>query len=130
MSTPVVTALRARGPGRVAVELDGAPWRVVPLEAVYAAGLAVGGQLDRTRHERSGASCGGSRRRRGRAAGAARARPHGCVARAAARRRAAPRPSVRRETVEAAQRAGLVDDRRFALERARSCSRPAAPATS
>ena len=47
MGDPVVTALRARGPGRVAVELDGAPWRVVPLEAVYGAGLAVGGTLDR-----------------------------------------------------------------------------------
>ena len=42
MTAPVVTALRARGRGRVAVELDGAPWRTVPLEAVYAAGLAVG----------------------------------------------------------------------------------------
>ena len=42
MTTPVVTALRARGPGRVAVELDGRPWRVLPLEAVYAGSLAVG----------------------------------------------------------------------------------------
>ena len=47
MTVPVVTALRARGPGRVAVDLDGEPWRVVPLEAVYAAGLVVGRALDR-----------------------------------------------------------------------------------
>ena len=40
-----VTALRARG-GRVAVELDGRPWRVVPGTAVLEAGLAVGCPLE------------------------------------------------------------------------------------
>src|SRR5262245_59251853 len=49
MTAPVVTALRARGGGRVAVELDGAAWRALPLEAVLVAGLAVGGDLDRQR---------------------------------------------------------------------------------
>ena len=117
MAVPVVTALRARGPGRVAVELDGAPWRVVPLEAVYGAGLAVGGTLDRPTARRSGASCGGSRRagvalRALRAATTRRRRSSGGSP------RGAPAVAVRRETVEAAQRAGLVDDRRFALQRA------------
>ena len=37
-------------------------WRVVPPEAVVAAGLSVGGAVDRDGRARSGASCGGSRR--------------------------------------------------------------------
>ncbi|MGZ4354554.1 MAG: hypothetical protein ACXVZ4_13515, partial [Gaiellaceae bacterium] len=44
---PVVTALRERPRGRVEVELDGAPWRLVPADAVVRAGLRVGGRLDR-----------------------------------------------------------------------------------
>ena len=118
MAVPVVTALRARGPGRVAVELDGEPWRVVPLEAVYGAGLVVGGPLDRTtaralgrelrRLERPGR---GPARRCGRATTRRRRSSSGSP------REARP-AAVRRETVEAAQRAGLVDDRRFAMQRA------------
>jgi SOS response regulatory protein OraA/RecX len=46
---PQVTALRARGRGRVDVELDGAAWRTVPAEAVLRAGLDVGRELDRER---------------------------------------------------------------------------------
>ena len=38
----IVSALRAEPRGRVAVELDGASWRVLPAEAVIRAGLAVG----------------------------------------------------------------------------------------
>ena len=45
--SPVVTALRERPRDRVEVELDGAPWRVVPAEAVVRAGLAPGRPLDR-----------------------------------------------------------------------------------
>ena len=40
--TPTVTGLRERKRGRVAVELDGKPWRVLPADAVVRAGLAVG----------------------------------------------------------------------------------------
>ena len=43
-----VTALRERG-GRVEVELDGARWRSVPLDAAARAGLSVGLELDRPR---------------------------------------------------------------------------------
>ena len=43
----VVTALRERPRGRVEVELDGAPWRLVPAAAVVGAGLVVGRALDR-----------------------------------------------------------------------------------
>ncbi|MGH3055676.1 MAG: hypothetical protein ACRDL7_11935, partial [Gaiellaceae bacterium] len=45
--TQIVTGLRERKRGRVAVELDGRPWRVLPADAVVRAGLAVGRPLDR-----------------------------------------------------------------------------------
>ncbi|MGH2977952.1 MAG: hypothetical protein ACRDKC_06230 [Gaiellaceae bacterium] len=43
----IVTALRERKRGRVAVELDGRAWRVLPTDAVVRAGLAVGRPLER-----------------------------------------------------------------------------------
>ena len=46
--TPVVTGLRERKRSRVAVELDGRPWRVLPTEAVVRARLAAGRPLDRS----------------------------------------------------------------------------------
>ncbi len=46
--TAVVTGLRERKRGRVAVELDGRRWRVLPTAAVVRAGLAVGRPLERT----------------------------------------------------------------------------------
>jgi SOS response regulatory protein OraA/RecX len=42
-----VTALRERPRGRVDVELDGAPWRSLPADAVVRTGLLVGRALDR-----------------------------------------------------------------------------------
>jgi SOS response regulatory protein OraA/RecX len=45
--TPTVTGLRERKRGRIAVELDGRPWRVLPADAIVRAGLAVGRRLDR-----------------------------------------------------------------------------------
>ena len=117
MDVPVVTALRARGPGRVAVELDGEPWRVVPLEAVYGAGLVVGGPLDRTKAR----ALGRELRRLGAQAVARRALRTRDHTAASLEQRLAVRgtpATVRRDTVEAAQRAGLVDDRRFAMQRA------------
>jgi SOS response regulatory protein OraA/RecX len=45
--TPVVTGLRERKRGRVAVELDDRPWRVLPTDAVVRAGITVGRPLDR-----------------------------------------------------------------------------------
>jgi len=50
--TAAVTALRRAGRGKVAVELDGSPWRVLPLEAVLASGVTVGTPLDRPRARR------------------------------------------------------------------------------
>ena len=117
MVVPVVTALRARGPGRVAVELDGAPWRVMPLEAVYGAGLAVGGNLDRPTARLLGREL---RRLRAQSTAlrALRARDHTAASLERWLTTRGPAVAVRRDTGEAAQRAGLVDDRRFAFQRA------------
>jgi regulatory protein len=46
---PTVSALRPDRRGRVAVDLDGTPWRSFPVEAAAAAGLYVGCELDRER---------------------------------------------------------------------------------
>jgi SOS response regulatory protein OraA/RecX len=46
---PVVTSVRDAGTGRVAVELDGSPWRVLPVEAAARSGLDVGVAVDRWR---------------------------------------------------------------------------------
>jgi SOS response regulatory protein OraA/RecX len=112
----VVTALRARG-SRVAVELDGSPWRTLPLEAVVRAGLAEGCELHRER-----ARMLARERRRLRAldlaARALRSRDRserelleGLAARGVP-------PAERGETLATLQRAGLVDDARFAASRA------------
>ena len=47
--TPVVTGVRDVGKGRVAIELDGSPWRVLPAAAVVRSGLNVGVAVDRPR---------------------------------------------------------------------------------
>lgn len=115
--TPTVTAVRAAG-RRVAVELDGRPWRTVPLEAAVAARLSPGVGLDRERA-------------RDLARALRRHRAEGVVVRAVARRehtraslaerlaRAGVEASGRSEALERAERAGLVDDGRYAAARAR-----------
>jgi len=114
--TPVVTALRARGKDRVEIDLDGRSWRVVPTEAVFAVRLSVGRAVDRT----TARALGRELRRLGSQAlalRALRARDHTV---ASLERRLTDRgaaPGVRRETLEAMQRAGLVDDHRFACGR-------------
>ena len=114
---PEVTALRAAGRGRVAVELDGTAWRVLPLEAVLAAGLAEGVPLDRRRARRLAQEL-----RRGRAAGLAlRALGRRDLTRARLDERLARggvAPADRAETVARLERVGLVDDGRLAHGRA------------
>ena len=44
-----LTALRRSGPGRVALEVDGRPWRAVPDDVVVRCGLHAGLTLDRPR---------------------------------------------------------------------------------
>jgi SOS response regulatory protein OraA/RecX len=48
-SLPRVTGLRERRGGRVAVEVDGAPWRTLPVDAAVRAELRIGVELDRVR---------------------------------------------------------------------------------
>ena len=113
---PTITALRAARPGRVEVELDGAPWRTLPVEAVLRAGLAAGRLLDRPRARllrrelrRLEALSAAGRALRGRDLAAAE------LAHRLERAGVAPRP--RAETLAVLDRAGLVDDRRFASDR-------------
>ncbi len=49
---PVITSVRDAGTGRFAVELDGSPWRVLPLDVVARSGLDVGVAVDRPRARR------------------------------------------------------------------------------
>ena len=114
-----VTGLRARPRGRVAAELDGAPWRTLPLEAVVRAGLAVGGELDRPAARRL--------RRELRQVEALAVAGRSLHARDLSTRRLLERldrasvsPAARDEAVSRLTRAGIVDDARFASARARA----------
>jgi SOS response regulatory protein OraA/RecX len=116
---PTVTALRAVARGRVAVELDGSPWRTLPAEPVVCAGIRQGLELDRATARRLAREL----RRFEALAVAARALRHRDMppqALEARLRRANVADRAGREAVETLARAGLVDDRRFALSRAAS----------
>ena len=112
-----MTALRGAPRGRVKVELDGAPWRTVPVDVVLAAGLHVGLTLDRERLRIV------RRELRSREALSKAAR---LLARRdlseqglgdeLERRRIAP--AARRETISRLLAAGAVDDERLATHRA------------
>jgi regulatory protein len=114
---PTVTRLREDRRGRVAVELDGAPWRTLPVDVVVRAGLTEGRALDRPalrllRHELRRAEALG-------VAGRA-LRRQDLSKRAVAERlaRAAVAPAAVEESLAVLARAGLVDDARFARTRA------------
>jgi SOS response regulatory protein OraA/RecX len=101
----------------VKVELDGAPWRTIPVEALLAAGLHVGLQLDRQRLRVL------RRELRSREALAKASRllsrrdlSEQRLADELARRRVPP--SARHETVTRLVEAGAVDDERLARRRA------------
>ena len=113
----VVTSLRPAGPGRVAVELDGAPWRRVPTEAAVRAGLAAGVPLDRTRARTLGREL---RRLRaiGTAVGALRTRDRSAAELASRLEARGIAPVEREHALDTLVRAGLVDDERFARSRA------------
>ena len=120
--TPVVTGLRERKRGRVAVELDGGPWRVLPTDAVVQAGIAVGRRLDRpTARELARAV------RRSRALGAAtRSLTVSDRSRRALEQRLAQAghsAAARGEALETLDRAGVVDDARLAANRAELLAR-------
>ena len=114
---PVVTAIRAARGGRVAVELDGDPWRTLPLEAVVRAGLVSGTELDRSRAR----TLARERRRLAALEVAVRSRGRRDRTRAELAARLTARgvgAAQRDETVAVLERAGLVDDARFAAGRA------------
>ncbi len=114
---PRVTRLRDDHRGRVAVELNGAPWRTLPVDVVARAGLAEGRALDRPalrllrqelRRAEALAVAGRVLRRRD------------LSKRAIAERlaRASVAPAAVEESLAVLSRAGLVDDARFARTRA------------
>lgn len=114
---PCVTALRARGAGRVAVEIDGQHWRTLPAEVVVRVGLASGTELERPllrelRRE--------LRRHRAltTATRALRTRPLSARRLDERLRRAGFVADERAEALAVVRRAGFVDDERFAAARA------------
>jgi SOS response regulatory protein OraA/RecX len=121
--TPTVTGLRERKRGgRVAVELDGSPWRVLPADAVVRAGLRIGRPLDRPTARDLAREL-----RRARALAqaarllAASGRSRGELEQRLSRSRHAG--SVREEAVGALERAGVLDDARLAEDRAELLAR-------
>ena len=114
-----VTALRADRPGRVAVELDGARWRTLPLEAVVKAGLASGSSLDRPRARTLAREL---RRLRALeiAARALRSRDRSALELESRLEVRGITRAERERTLQTLSSAGLVDDARFAIARARA----------
>jgi SOS response regulatory protein OraA/RecX len=115
---PTVTALRDDRRGRVAVELDGAPWRALPVDVVVRAGLVEGRTLDRPALRLL-------RRELRRAEAlqvAGRALRHRDLSRSrlAERLERAVPPAVAAESLQTLERAGLVDDQRVGRLRAES----------
>ena len=114
---PRVTRLAVERRGRIAVELDGAPWRTLPVEVVARAGLAEGRILDRPalrllrqelRRAEALAVAGRALRRQDLSAS-------GITERLG---RASVAPAAVEESLAVLTRAGLVDDARFARTRA------------
>jgi SOS response regulatory protein OraA/RecX len=112
-----ITALRRAGRASVAVELDGAAWRRLPVEVVVACGLRPGLELDRERFlrlrrelRRVEALDLAGRILRHRDVGVER------LAEELARRGVAP--AQRRQAIQTLESAGVVDDRRLAAVRA------------
>ena len=113
----VVTALRERPRGQVDVELDGAPWRRVPADAVVRAGVSVGRRLDR---ETARALARELRRARALdvAVQALRRRDHSRRSLEERLARRSVRPDAGEAALAALERSGLVDDARVASTRA------------
>ena len=114
---PTVTRLAVERRGRVAVELDGAPWRTLPVDVVARAGLTEGRALDRSalrllRRELRRAEALGVA---GRALRRQDLSERGIAERLA---RASVAPAAVEESLTVLSRAGLVDDARFARTRA------------
>lgn len=113
---PRVTALTAVR-GRVAVELDGAAWRTLPVSAVSEAGLGVGEELDRVRARALGRALRRDRAQRV-ALRALERRDHSRASLEERLERAGVAADDRRDVLASAERSGLLDDVRFAEMRA------------
>jgi SOS response regulatory protein OraA/RecX len=112
-----VTALRERPRDLVDVELDGAPWRTLPADAVVRSGLLVGRALDRT----AARTLARELRRSGALARATRALAHRDRSQAAVRRRLAAAGvsvQVAEDAIGTLERSGILDDGRAATARA------------
>jgi SOS response regulatory protein OraA/RecX len=110
--------LRRIGAGRIALEVDGVPWRVVPDEVVIRARLALGLVLDRPVLREIGREL----RRAEALTAAGRVLAHRELSEAALRGRLERRgiaPVDVAEAAEALRRVGALDDVRFARSRAR-----------
>jgi SOS response regulatory protein OraA/RecX len=114
---PRVTALKAAPRGRVKIELEGEPWRTVPVEVVLIAGLHVGIVLERDRLRvlrrelRSREALRKASRLLSR-----RDLSEQSLGEELARRRVAP--AARRETILRLVEVGAIDDERLARTRA------------
>jgi regulatory protein len=114
----VVTALRSAGRGdAVRVELDGAPWRTLPLEVVMRAGLEVGRRLERPQLRLLRRELRRNEALRAATAALGRRDLSERELDERLRRRGLTR-AERAETVGALRDAGFVDDGRFARSRA------------
>jgi SOS response regulatory protein OraA/RecX len=120
--TPTVTGLRERKRGRVAVELDGRAWRVLPTDAVVRAGLGVGRPLDRQTARDLAREL---RRARALAQATRLLAASGKSRRELEQRLSQARHSdlARDEAVGALERAGVIDDERLAEGRAELLAR-------
>jgi len=114
---PRVTALRVRSGGRVLVQLDGHDWRELPEDVVVRAGLLPGTELDRPRLRQVARE-----RRRTRAFAAAarvlRVRDLPTAALDTRLERRGIAAADRARTLSALEGAGILDDDRFAHNRA------------
>ena len=120
--TPTVTGLRELKRGRIAVELDGRSWRVLPADAVVRTALAVGRKLDRPKARELAREL---RRAKALAAAKRSLAASGRSERALERRLALAGHSAaaREDAIASLGRAGIVDDARLAGNRAELLAR-------
>lgn len=117
-----MTRLRQRRRDRVDVELDGVPWRVLPVDVVARSGLRVGRELDREVARALARELRRSRalERATRALAAHDRSRHELRERLA---RAHVPAALGEEAIDALERAGLVDEHRLARDRGETLAR-------
>jgi SOS response regulatory protein OraA/RecX len=118
-SVPTLTRLRRAGPRRIALEVDGRPWRVVPDEVVVRCGLAVGVELDRPLLRRIRTELLRADALETAARALARRDLAGRGVQERLRRRGVP-PATEEAVLQTLTSTGLVDDARLARARART----------